>query len=265
MNIGEASKLTGISRDMLRHYEKLGILSPGRNPENHYRDYSTVDISNAVMIKQYSSQGISLKSLARLSRKGDVRELLEEMDQTILQLDTDLEWTRAKLENVRDYRHLFSLIREGSAGRPFISDVGECPASYYYPRPEDNQSFAYTDPAINGAVRMVFRIAPGNTQMEEFPSDLGILSRKKIESYPFTYIEIPAHRFWRTVISQAPEEYMNGYSLRPILQRMRDEGYTLQGGIFLSQIMSASADRPQKLVSVECDIGPVFGIAAPGF
>lgn len=43
MNIQEASKQTGISKDMIRFYEKKGLIHPKRS-ENHYRDYSIHDL-----------------------------------------------------------------------------------------------------------------------------------------------------------------------------------------------------------------------------
>ena len=56
MNIQEASIATGISKDMIRFYEKKGLLHPSRNPENHYRDYSMGDIHILVTIKFYSKE-----------------------------------------------------------------------------------------------------------------------------------------------------------------------------------------------------------------
>ena len=251
MNIKEASILTGISKDMLRYYEKIGILSPGRNPENHYREYSMIDINNAVMIKQYSSLGVSLRALARLSGQGDIHMAQEELAQTVRQLETDLEWIRAKLVNARDYAYLFGFLQEEKG----LSDTGICPVTYYYQRPEDSKGFSYTDPCANGAVRLVFRIAPEDVGLERFPTNQGILSLKMIEDYPFPYIEIPEHRYWRIVIEEEPDGVMSGAELRTILRRMNEEGYELKGGILLSQIMSASWQRPKKLVCVECDIG----------
>ena len=255
MNIREASMLTGISRDMLRHYEKLGILSPGRNPGNGYRDYSMVDINNAVMIKQYSSLGISLRTLTKLSRQGDVHAAQMEMEAVIRRLEADLEWTRARLENAKDYSHLFSTVQEGIGH----TDTGICPTTYYYRRPEDGKGFSYTEPCANGAVRMVFRIAPEDVLLEEFPTDQGILSLKQIENYPFPYIEIPAHRYWRTVIEQDPDAVMNGSQLQRILRKMNEEGYALAGGVLLSQIMSATPEHPKKLVCIECEVAENAG------
>ena len=251
MNIKEASLLTGISRDMLRHYEKLGLLLPARNVKNQYRDYSVPELNNAVMIRQYSSLGVSLRSLEKFLHRGDTQDARGELEQTISRLEQDLEWTGARLKNARDYAYLFSLMEKGP-----VSDTGVCPVTYYYPRPENGMGFAYTDPGMNGAVRMVSRIAKENAGLSEFPTDQGILLIRRIDNYPFSWEEIPAHRYWRTVIEEE-EGFMNGVKLQPVLRQMEEAGYILQGSILLYQLMGPGVSSPARLVCVECDIGPV--------
>ena len=59
--IQQAMYVTGVSRDMLRHYEKLGLLRPARNPRNGYREYSSSDLKTIVSVKMYNCLGVSLK------------------------------------------------------------------------------------------------------------------------------------------------------------------------------------------------------------
>ena len=42
-SVGEMAEYFGISRDTLRLYDKMGILSPMKNENNGYRVYSRVD------------------------------------------------------------------------------------------------------------------------------------------------------------------------------------------------------------------------------
>ena len=41
MNIKEVEKVTGISSQNIRFYEKSGLVHPDRNEENGYREYDT--------------------------------------------------------------------------------------------------------------------------------------------------------------------------------------------------------------------------------
>ena len=44
MNIKEVEKVTGISSQNIRFYEKSGLVHPDRNEESGYREYDTNDI-----------------------------------------------------------------------------------------------------------------------------------------------------------------------------------------------------------------------------
>ena len=252
MNIREASYLTGISKDMLRYYEKIGILSPGRNPDNQYRDYTLKDINDAVMIRQYSSLGLSLKSLAGLSKTGGAEAVQHQLQKTMNQLETELEWMRAKLENARDFSFLFSMLARNTA-----CDTGFRPETYYYRRPEKDFMFEGMNAGLNGAFRMVFRIPSEAVELETYPTDQGFLAMQKIKGSRLPFERIPAHHYWRTIIEEEQDGVMNREKLRPVLQCMSKDGYLLRGPVFLYQIMSGTPERPVKLVCVECDTGEV--------
>ncbi|MGL5436269.1 MAG: MerR family transcriptional regulator [Lachnospiraceae bacterium] len=56
----------GLTRDTLRYYEELGILSPVKNEENNYREYSMNDIMNILAIDFYKKRGITPKELKNI-------------------------------------------------------------------------------------------------------------------------------------------------------------------------------------------------------
>ena len=51
MRIKDVETLVGITRKNIRFYEKEGLLTPGRESENSYRDYSEADIERLKQIK----------------------------------------------------------------------------------------------------------------------------------------------------------------------------------------------------------------------
>lgn len=51
MNIKEAELQSGVSRRNIRFYEQKGLLTPGRNQENDYREYSEADIHALKLIR----------------------------------------------------------------------------------------------------------------------------------------------------------------------------------------------------------------------
>ena len=51
LNIKEVEKLTNITKQNIRYYERQGLIFPKRNPENDYREYSEQDIRQLKIIK----------------------------------------------------------------------------------------------------------------------------------------------------------------------------------------------------------------------
>ena len=96
MNGKEAEKITGISRRNLRFYEDKGLIEPGRNPENDYRDYSNNDIERLKIIRGLRSIDVPIDmigdffngkiSMAQLSECQEKR-LLEKQREVSVALD----------------------------------------------------------------------------------------------------------------------------------------------------------------------------------
>lgn len=53
MGIKEVEKQTGISSQNIRFYERQGLLSPERNPENGYRMYGEEEVEQLKRIKLF--------------------------------------------------------------------------------------------------------------------------------------------------------------------------------------------------------------------
>lgn len=65
LTIGEASKLTGLSAKMLRHYESRGLLKPGRSASG-YRLYPQSQLAQLQLIYQAKQLGFSLAQVEAL-------------------------------------------------------------------------------------------------------------------------------------------------------------------------------------------------------
>lgn len=68
MQIGQLSKATGFSKDTIRWYEKIGLITLNRNDrnENNYRNYSEIHLQQLLQIKQLKSFGFTLKDIEHL-------------------------------------------------------------------------------------------------------------------------------------------------------------------------------------------------------
>ncbi|MBV6438765.1 MAG: Mercuric resistance operon regulatory protein [Saprospiraceae bacterium] len=65
MTIGQLSRRTGYSKDTIRYYEKIGLITPGmyRRHENGYKDYSGDLVALLDMVALAKRHGFTLNEL----------------------------------------------------------------------------------------------------------------------------------------------------------------------------------------------------------
>lgn len=63
MNTKQVEELTGMSRQNIRYYERMGLLEPAREDGNAYRDYSREDIKRLKLIKMLRMLDMPLKDI----------------------------------------------------------------------------------------------------------------------------------------------------------------------------------------------------------
>jgi len=71
---GELARLTGVSTDTLRHYERLGILPKPPRTNGGYRSYTLDSVERVRLIRRALSVGFSLPELATILKMRDAGE-----------------------------------------------------------------------------------------------------------------------------------------------------------------------------------------------
>lgn len=66
MNIGEASRRSGVSERMIRHYEKIGLVPPASRRDSGYRDYGETDLHRLRFIANARDLGFAMDEIAAL-------------------------------------------------------------------------------------------------------------------------------------------------------------------------------------------------------
>ena len=69
MNIKEVEKEVGIRKANIRYYEEQGLVTPMRNAENNYRDYSEEDVICLKKIKVLRLLGISVAEIKAVQNR----------------------------------------------------------------------------------------------------------------------------------------------------------------------------------------------------
>lgn len=112
MQSGQLARLTGVSTDSLRHYERLGLLPKPLRTRRGYRDYPAQASERVRMIQRALSAGFSLAELATILRMRDrgevpcqkVRAMGEAKLQQVKQQVKELLVMRKQLEGIlRDW------------------------------------------------------------------------------------------------------------------------------------------------------------------
>ena len=117
--IGEIAALYGISTDILRYYEELGILVPRRAP-NGYRIYRTEDLWCLNVIRDLRDLGFSMDQIRSYIENRSVGSTLELFQQEMCLIDQQI----ARLPGLRDkIIPRRETIAQAVAGDHFLKDA----------------------------------------------------------------------------------------------------------------------------------------------
>jgi MerR family copper efflux transcriptional regulator len=110
MNIGEASKASGVTAKMIRYYESIDLIKAGKRTDSGYRIYGQSDVHTLRFIKRARTLGFSLEQIKDLLSlwqdpqrtsadvKAIARSHLEELETRIREL-TEMRDTLRHLEH----------------------------------------------------------------------------------------------------------------------------------------------------------------------
>ncbi|WP_164917309.1 MULTISPECIES: MerR family transcriptional regulator [unclassified Clostridium] len=108
-SIGEISKLSNLSVQTLRHYDKLGLLKPSLAKDNGYRYYSLEQFYKLDLIIFYRKLGLSLSEIKEIiSNKANIEDALGllqnqeyEMDRQIKELQKQRNLIQKKNQHIK--------------------------------------------------------------------------------------------------------------------------------------------------------------------
>ena len=121
MNIGQASKASGVSAKMIRYYDEIGLVRPSARTESNYREYDDKELNELRFIRRARSLGFSMQEITLLlslwrDRTRPSREVKAIADRHIADLDKRIAEMQAMADTLRRLSH-------GCAG----DDRPDCP------------------------------------------------------------------------------------------------------------------------------------------
>lgn len=252
MNISKASEFTGVSADMIRFYEKKGMLKPARKT-NGYRDYSTHDLHMIVLIRQYSALGIPLRTIAETICTNDAGKISKSLQEQTKRLETEYLQAYARLQNARDLKKVIMNHIEGKNW-----DVEFRPDMVYVPlqhvQPDEKQH--YLDLIGSGTARAVLRLRSIGNLKRVDDRDVGLLMPYTAGMTFSDQEVIPSYTYYRVVL-ECQEEIIPVETIHAILDEMYERGYEETGNGFLYQMIMDRSKESSDTVCVELEVKTV--------
>ena len=132
MKINQVEQLVGVTKGNIRFYEKEGLLTPGRNSDNGYRDYSEADVEWLKKVKLLRMLDVPIEEILRL--KSGALTLEDAMGRHLIQLErrqanlaaaqgmcTQIRDSRSQLETLNADEVLSSMERQEQEGTKFMN------------------------------------------------------------------------------------------------------------------------------------------------
>lgn len=118
MHISEAAQHLNVSVDMLRNWERNGLISVPRDPENHYRLYGTAELGRIRVIRTLVQAGYSLMAILQMFLRFDAGDTDNLRDALHVPPEED------ELVQVITNRWMDSLIELEARAQSIIKQIG---------------------------------------------------------------------------------------------------------------------------------------------
>jgi DNA-binding transcriptional MerR regulator len=115
--IGDVARILGISRDLLRYYEKKGVVRPKKDKSNDYRYYEAWDINFLLDCVWYKNFGFSIEQTARMVTNCPYDELLEDLNAKKDEIEATLKHQQMLMRRIDEHTE--------SVGR-IVDYLGKC-------------------------------------------------------------------------------------------------------------------------------------------
>lgn len=129
MNIGKASKVSGVSPKMIRHYESIGLIPEAARTESGYRVYRDVEIHYLRFIRRARDLGFSIDQIHVLLGLWQNNERSnQDVRAVALAHANELKTKIAELQEMADTLEHLAKVCEGHGQRPHCPILGDLAA-----------------------------------------------------------------------------------------------------------------------------------------
>ncbi len=102
--IGDVARILGVSPDLLRYYEKKGIVKPVKDPNNDYRYYEPWDVNFLMDCIWYKSFHFGIDQVAEIITNSTADEVANLLDQKMIQLRAEIRRNELLVRRAREHQ-----------------------------------------------------------------------------------------------------------------------------------------------------------------
>ncbi len=129
--IGKFASKLGVTHDLLKHYEKYGIIQSKRQGDGGYRYYPYTQVPNILSSKEFQNWGFSLREISTLLKGADVSDYYRILGNRVLQMEQEQTLKHRYLDSAKHLLSQVSQIKEGKFSGSW--SIEEQESSYYLP------------------------------------------------------------------------------------------------------------------------------------
>ncbi len=143
--IGEVARVLGISTDLLRYYEKKGVVAPQKGKYNDYRYYDSWDINFLLDCLWFKNFGFSLDQISDMVRSYSASDITDMFLAKEEELESTIKRCELLLQRSAEHRLGMERIKLLGSCNVEVSPSGACFLNRYgdeYPDTEDLEPYA---------------------------------------------------------------------------------------------------------------------------
>ena len=163
--IGDVSRILGISADLLRYYEKKGVVRPQKDQNNDYRYYDTWDINFLIDCLWFKHFGFGIPQVAYMVTDCYHGDLISLLDEKSDQMASEIRKQEQLLARLREYREAVERVKAGLG----VCDIQDSPELICYLN-RFNYSYNYT-PEMQRLSRQWQEYMPFTQRYFEIPQE----------------------------------------------------------------------------------------------
>ena len=122
LTVTEVSRAYGVSARMLRHYEKLGLISSGRKEDYSYRVYRPEDIQRLRQILVLRKLRLSLKEIGSILNDPGPAAAISVFERNLSQMDEEIQALQAVRSVIDAFLHALKQRQTLPAGEVILQD-----------------------------------------------------------------------------------------------------------------------------------------------